>query len=65
MSALHFYHKWVQDGKRVRDNGSPDIGKNSLISNKKILLASIDASGATYGNRSDYLTMKKCEQWLG
>ena len=29
------------------------------------MLARIDASGAMCGERDEYLTTKKCEQWLG
>ena len=38
MSALHFYKKWVKEGKHVHDNGYPDLGKNSLISIKNFFL---------------------------
>ena len=65
ISALHFYHNWVKYSKRVRDNGYPELGKNSLISITNVLIARVGASGATYGKRPDYLNMKKCEQWLG
>ena len=60
MSELIFYQKWVKDNHRVCDNGHPELGKNSLIFFTKFFLARIDASGATYGKRDDYLTMKKC-----
>ena len=60
MSELIFYQKWVKDGHCVRDNGHPELGKNSSIFIKQFLIARIDASGATYGKRDDYLTMKKC-----
>ena len=64
MSALYFYQKWEKDGKHVCDNGYPELGKKSSTSITKVLLARIDASGATYGKRDDYLTMKKCEQLI-
>ena len=48
----------------VHDNGYPELVKNSSISITNVLLARIDASGATYSKRSDYLNMKKCEHWL-
>ena len=64
ISALHFYQKWVKDGKRFCDNGYPDLGKNNSISITKGFLVSIDASCATYIKRTSYLTTKKCEKWL-
>ena len=63
-SALNFYQKCVNGGKPVHDNGYPEIMKNIQICITKVLLEIIDASGATYSKRSEYLTMKKCEQWL-
>ena len=60
ISALHFYHKWVKDGKSVRYNGYPELGENILISITNVLLARVGASGATYVKRPDYLNMKKC-----
>ena len=65
MSVLHFYKKWVKDVKRVHDNRYPELDKNISISITKVLLVRIDASGTTQDKRADYLTMKKCEQWLG
>ena len=65
MSTLHFYQKLVKDGKHVSDNGYPNLGKNISISITKVLLANIDESGATYSTSDEYLTMKKCEQWIG
>ena len=65
MSALNFYQKWVKDSKRVCDKGYPKLGKNSSVSITKVLLARIDASGATSGKRAEYLTTKNCEQWRG
>ena len=54
MSALYFYQKWVKDCKRVRDNGYPDLGKNSLISITKVFLERIDALISLLSNFSFY-----------
>ena len=48
----------MNDSNRFRDNGYPELGKNSLISMTKVFLARIDACGTTYGKRDDYLTTK-------
>jgi hypothetical protein len=61
MHAILHYAKWVRDGKQSTPDGQPKLCKEGALAIVFVLLPRCSPNE----KKSDYKTMKKCNQWLG